>query len=67
MKNSTYDILKFIAMILLPALAGLYVGLGQFWQLPYVTEISGSIMALDTFLGVLLGISTTQYNNESKG
>ena len=67
MKNKTYDILKWIAMILLPALSVLYIGLGQFWKLPCVEEISGTIMLVDTFLGAILGISTTKYNSESKG
>ncbi len=49
-------------MILLPALSVLYIGLGQLWTLPYVEQISGTIMAIDTFLGALLGISTTKYN-----
>lgn len=49
-------------MILLPALSVLYIGLGQFWKLPCVEEISGTIMLVDTFLGALLGISTAKYN-----
>lgn len=59
--NKTYDILKWIAMLLLPALATLYLALAGIWGLPYGEEVSGTIMALDTFLGVILGISNAQY------
>jgi hypothetical protein len=59
--NKTYDILKWIAMLLLPALATLYLALAGIWSLPYGEEVSGTIMALDTFLGVILGISNAQY------
>ena len=60
--NRTYDILKWIALILLPALGALYFGLAQIWGFPYAEEIVGSISVVDTFLGVILGISTNNYN-----
>jgi hypothetical protein len=63
--NKTYDILKWIAMLLLPALATLYLALSGIWGLPYGEEVSGTIMALDTFLGVILGISNAQYKKEN--
>ena len=66
MSNKTYDILKFIAQIVLPALATLYAGLAAIWNLPFVKEIPATIMAVDTFLGVILGISTNKYNKESE-
>lgn len=62
MSNKTYDILKYIALIVLPALATLYIALGNLWNLPYIEGISGTIIAVDTFLGSLLKISTDQYN-----
>ena len=62
--NRTYDILKYIAQIVLPALATLYATLGKLWGLPFVTEIPATIMALDFFLGTLLKISTDAYNKE---
>ena len=62
MTNKTYDILKWIAMYLLPALGTLYFALAGIWGFPHGEEIVGTITALDTFLGVLLGISTAQYN-----
>lgn len=62
MNNKTYDVLKWIAQYLLPALATLYFAIAQVWGLPYGEQIVGTITAIDTFLGVILGISTMQYN-----
>ena len=62
MSNRTYDILKWIAQLLLPALGTLYFALASIWGFPYGEQIVGTITALDTFLGVILGISTAQYN-----
>lgn len=62
MNNKVYDVLKWVAQYLLPALATLYFAIAQVWGLPYGEEIVGTITAIDTFLGVILGISTVQYN-----
>jgi hypothetical protein len=62
MNNKTYDVLKWVAQILLPAVATLYFAIAQIWGLPYGEEIVGTITAIDAFLGALLGISTYQYN-----
>ena len=64
LSNSTYDALKWIAQILLPALGTLYFALAKIWGLPYGTEIVGTIAAIDTFLGALLQISTDNYNKQ---
>lgn len=64
MSNRTYDILKFIAQIVLPAVGTLYFALATIWGLPYAEEIVGTITAFDTFLGVILGISTKNYRKE---
>lgn len=64
--NSMYDILKYIAQIVLPALATLYFALSQIWGLPFGEEIVGTITAIDCFLGALLGISTAQYKKGKK-
>lgn len=64
MSNKIYDLLKWIAMYFLPALGTLYFALAGIWDLPYGENIVGSITAIDTFLGVLLGISTSQYNKK---
>ena len=62
MSNKVYDVLKWIAMYLLPALGTLYFAIASIWGLPYGEQIVGTITAVDTFLGVILGISTSQYN-----
>ena len=64
MSNKTYDILKWIAQIFLPALGTLYFALAGICEFPYGEAIVGSITAVDTFLGCLLGISSTMYNKE---
>ena len=64
--NKTYDILKWIALIFLPALGALYFGLSKIWGLPYGVEVVGTISLFDTFLGALLGISTLNYNETNK-
>lgn len=61
LSNKTYDILKWAALYLLPASGTLYFALAGIWGLPYGEQIVGTITAVDTFLGVILGISTTQY------
>ena len=66
MSNSVYDVLKFIAQIVLPALATLWAALGKIWGWPLVTEITATICAIDTFLGALLGISSMQYAKQEK-
>ena len=67
MSNKVYDALKWIAMYLLPALGTLYFALAGIWGLPYGEQIVGTISAIDTFLGVILGISTTKYNKRVDG
>lgn len=64
LENSTYDVLKYIAQIVLPALATLYFALAKIWGFPYGTEIVGTIAAVDAFMGALLQISTNQYNKQ---
>lgn len=67
MSNKTYDLLKWIAQILLPALGTLYFALSKIWGFPYATEVVGTIAAVDTFLGALLGISSANYNKTLEG
>lgn len=61
MSNKVYDVLKWIALIVLPALGTLYFGLAGIWNLPYGEEVVGTITAIDMFLGTILGISNYQY------
>ena len=62
MSNKMYDILKWITQYMLPAIGTLYFALAGIWGFPYGEQIVGTITAIDTFLGVVLGISSAQYN-----
>ena len=66
MSNKVYDVLKYIALIILPALGTLYFALAKIWGFPYAAEIVGTISAVDAFLGAILKISTDQYNQQTK-
>ena len=65
-KNHVYDVLKWIALIVLPALATFYFALATIWDLPYPKEIGETITAIDTLLGCLLGVSTVRYNEQKE-
>lgn len=64
LNSKIYDILKWITMIVLPALATAYVGLSAIWGWPYSTEVAKTTTVICTLLGALLGISTAQYNKD---
>ena len=66
MSNKVYDILKYIAQIVLPAIATLYFALAKIWGFPYATEIVGTISAVDAFMGALLQIGTNLYNKDGE-
>lgn len=65
MSNKMYDVLKWIALIGLPALGTLYATLVGIWGFPYGDEIVGTIVAADTFLGALLGIASANYKKSA--
>ncbi len=65
-QNNLYDVLKWIAQILLPAVGTLYFALAQIWGLPYAEQVVGTITAIDAFLGAILGISTHFYNKDGE-
>ena len=62
MSSKMYDVLKWIAQYLLPAAGTLYFALAGIWGLSYGEQVVGTITAVDTFLGVVLGISSVQYH-----
>ena len=66
MNNKVYNVLKWIALVVLPAIATLYFALATIWNLPYSEQIVGTITAVDTFLGAILGISNYNYNKANK-
>ena len=65
LNSKVYDILKWVTMICLPALATAYFGLAGIWNWPYANEVVKTIAVITTLLGALLGISTAQYNKEN--
>ena len=66
MSNKVYDILKWVVMIVLPALATFYVTLASLWGWSYAEQISGTITAIATVLGAILMISSSNYNKNNK-
>lgn len=62
MKNEIYDLLKKIALVVLPALATLIITIFEIWDIPFGQQIGATITAVDTALGVILGISNYNYN-----
>ena len=65
MTNKTYDILVWIAQIVLPALGALYAALSGIWGFPYGEQIVGTFAAVDVFLGAVLKISNEQYKKQN--
>lgn len=66
MSNKVYDVLKYVAMIGLPAVATLYAALAAAWGWPNAEQIIATITAIDTFLGALLQISSKQYSKKGE-
>lgn len=64
LSDSVYDKLKWICLICLPAIATLWFALGKIWDFPYLAEIEATIIAIDTFIGALIGVSTIAYNKQ---
>ena len=66
MNNKTYDVLKWVAQYLLPGMTAFWLALAGIWGLPYGEQIGGTFAALDTFLGILLGISSANHKKENE-
>ena len=63
MNNKVYDILKWVATILLPAVNTLWLTLGQVWTFPYLEQIGATIAGVDVFIGALIGLSSKAYDD----
>lgn len=61
LSNKAYDILKWIVLVVLPAFGTLYSSLAFIWGFPFSSEVTSSVCAICTFLGVCLGISSINY------
>lgn len=66
MSNKVYDVLKWIAMVVLPAIATLYAALSGIWNFPYGDQVVGTIVAVETFIGAMLQISNVQYKKSAE-
>lgn len=62
LNDKVYNVLKWISLYVLPALATLYFTLSSIWSLPCTEQVIGTLTAIETFIGIILGISTSQYN-----
>lgn len=62
LSNKRYDTLKYICQIVLPGIGTLWFTISQIWSLPYGEEIVGTITAITAFLGIVLGISSSNYD-----
>lgn len=67
MTNKTYDILKYVALLIMPALATFVNAVGIVWGIPYTNEATATITAFGVFLGAALGISSKNYEPETHG
>ena len=67
LNNKVYDTLKWLVIIVMPAVATLYAALAAVWAWPYADEVVTTITAVDTFLGAVLCISTANYNKGAGG
>ena len=66
MNDKTYDVMKHVSQIILPAMGTLYFALAELWNFPYAEEIVGSLTAVDAFLGTLLHVAQLKYAKEGK-
>lgn len=64
--NKVYDVMKWFVILFVPGLATFYSVLAGIWDLPFVDEIPKTLIAIDTFLGAILGISTMTYEQKKK-
>lgn len=67
MNNKTYDVLKWVVMVCLPAVTTLWLTLASIWNFPYAEPIGATLGAVTVFLGALLGISSVKYQIKKGG
>lgn len=66
MNNKTYDILKWITLVALPATTTLWLALASIWGFPYAEAIGATLAAITAFMGTILGVSSVKYNKALK-
>ena len=65
--SKVYDVLKWVAMVCLPAITAFWLTLANIWGFPYAEAIGATLAAVTTFLGALLGVSSIQYAKKING
>lgn len=55
--DKAYQALKWVGLIVLPALATLLGAVGTAWGWPHLTAIVTTVTAIGTFVGALVGVS----------
>lgn len=66
LSNEQYDNTKRLAQLIIPALGTFYFAIAKIWNLPYGTEVVGTLSAIDVFLGAVLGYSSSQYYKDNQ-
>lgn len=59
--NRTYDILKWVALVVIPASATLVLTVGKIWGLPYYDNIGATISAIGLFIAAIIGVSSKEF------
>lgn len=67
LNNKAYNAIKWAITVFLPAIGAFYFALSQVWHFPQITGVNGTINAIITFGGLLIGYSTKQYNKTGQG
>ncbi len=62
LSNNIYDILKWVVMLLLPAISTCIVAVGKIWGWDLAPQISETIVAINAALAMILGISSINYH-----
>lgn len=64
LSGPVYEKMKWFVQLVLPALITLYFTIDQILGLPHTDEVMGIMAAITTFLGVLLRISTGNFQKD---
>lgn len=64
LNDKVYEVLKWLLVIVLPAIGTLYTGLAELWGFPLAAEVAATLDYVGTFLGIVLGISSINYKKK---
>lgn len=66
LSSKQYDIIKWLTVTLLPAIGTLYFALATIWNFPAGEQVLGTLLAVQAFIGVVIGVSTKQYEESGE-